>query len=66
MCGKGYVFVGLEFKDLKYFGEGVGIVVCKGDVELVGKFNVVIDVICVDGIYKCIEVKYFKSDIYGD
>lgn len=64
--GKGYAFVGPEFKDPKYFGEGAGIAVRKGDAELVGKLNAAIDAIRADGTYKRIEGKYFKSDIYGD
>ncbi|MFV9491710.1 transporter substrate-binding domain-containing protein [Pseudomonas aeruginosa] len=50
----------------KYFGEGAGIAVRKGDAELVGKLNAAIDAIRADGTYKRIEGKYFKSDIYGD
>ncbi|WP_019396280.1 ABC transporter substrate-binding protein [Pseudomonas aeruginosa] len=64
--GKGYAFAGPEFKDPKYFGEGAGIAVRKGDAELVGKLNAAIDAIRADGTYKRIEGKYFKSDIYGD
>lgn len=64
--GKGYAFVGPEFKDPKHFGEGAGIAVRKGDAELLGKLNAAIDAIRADGTYKRIESKYFKTDIYGD
>ncbi len=42
-AGKGYAFVGPQLTDAKYFGEGVGIAVRKGDSELAGKFNAAID-----------------------
>ena len=32
-AGKGYAFVGPQFTDVKYFGEGIGIAVRKGDKE---------------------------------
>ena len=43
MPAKGYAFVGPQLTDAKYFGEGVGIAVRKGDSELAGKFNAAID-----------------------
>ncbi|QJP08022.1 ABC transporter substrate-binding protein [Pseudomonas multiresinivorans] len=64
--GKGFAFIGPEFKDPKYFGEGAGIAVRKGNTELVGQLNAAIDALRANGKYKEIEGKYFKSDIYGD
>ncbi|AYC31896.1 ABC transporter substrate-binding protein [Pseudomonas cavernae] len=64
--GKGFAFVGPEFKDPQYFGEGAGIAVRKGNTELVGKLNQAIDSIRANGKYQEIQGKYFKSDIYGD
>lgn len=64
--GKGYAFVGPEFKDPKFFGEGAGIAVRKGNTELVNQLNAAIDALRANGKYKEIEGKYFKNDIYGD
>ncbi|MFW0758786.1 ABC transporter substrate-binding protein [Pseudomonas sp. H11T01] len=64
--GAGYAFVGPELKDPKYVGEGAGIAVRKGNIELVSQLNKAIDDIRANGEYQKIESKYFKSDIYGD
>jgi arginine/ornithine transport system substrate-binding protein len=64
--GKGFAFVGPSFTDPKYFGEGAGIAVRKGDSELLGKFNAAIKAIRDSGEYQKIQAKYFDFDIYGD
>lgn len=64
-AGKGYAFVGPQLTDAKYFGEGVGIAVRKGDSELAGKFNAAIDALRANGKYKQIQDKYFSFDVYG-
>jgi arginine/ornithine transport system substrate-binding protein len=64
--GKDFAFVGPAFTDPKYFGEGAGIAVRKGDSELLGKLNAAIQSIRANGQYKKIQDQYFTFDIYGD
>ena len=64
-AGKGYAFVGPSFTDVKYFGEGIGIAVRKGDKENLDRINAAIAAIHANGKYKEIEKKYFNFDIYG-
>ncbi|WP_248742495.1 MULTISPECIES: ABC transporter substrate-binding protein [unclassified Pseudomonas] len=63
-AGKGFAFVGPQFTDEKYFGDGVGIAVRKGD-ALKDKINTAIAAIRENGKYKQIQDKYFDFDIYG-
>jgi lysine-arginine-ornithine-binding protein len=64
--GKDFEFVGPGFNDPKWFGEGIGIAVRKGDTALVNLFNTAIDKIRADGTYRKINAKYFDFDVYGD
>lgn len=64
-AGKGYGFVGPAFTDAKYFGDGIGIAVRKGDKENLERINAAIDGIRASGKYKEIQDKYFNFDIYG-
>jgi len=64
-AGKGYAFTGPAFTDVKYFGDGVGIAVRKGDKENLDRINAAIAAIRANGKYKEIEKKYFNFDIYG-
>ena len=64
--GKDYEFIGDSYSDPKYFGEGIGIAVRKGDTALAEKFNKAIDTIRKDGTYDNIRKKYFDFDIYGE
>ncbi|ALG67041.1 ABC transporter substrate-binding protein [Beggiatoa leptomitoformis] len=64
--GKAYEFTGEPITDPKWFGEGVGIAVRKGDNELREKLNQAIAKIRADGTYKTIQDKYFQFDVYGD
>ncbi|MFC1821823.1 ABC transporter substrate-binding protein [Thermodesulfobacteriota bacterium] len=64
--GKGYEFVGPGFADKKWFGDGIGIAVRKGDDDLREIFNRAIRKIREDGTYKKINAKYFDFDVYGD
>lgn len=64
-AGKGYAFVGPAFTDVKYFGDGVGIAVRKGDKENLERINAAIAAIRANGKYKQIQDKYFDFDIYG-
>ena len=58
-------FYGHDFNDPKWFGEGVGIDVRKGDNDLREKLNAAIKQIRADGTYKKINAKYFDFDVYG-
>ncbi len=63
--GKDFEFVGPDYTDPKYFGEGAGIAVRKQDKDLKALFNKAIDAIRANGTYKRINDKYFNFDIYG-
>lgn len=62
--GADFEFVGPSYSDPKYFGEGSGIAVRKGDTDLAAKFNEAISTIRANGKYKAINDKYFDYDIY--
>ncbi len=64
-AGKGYAFAGPDFTDAKYFGEGQGIAVRKGDTALATKISAAILAIRANGKYKEVQDKYFKFDVYG-
>jgi len=65
-AGKGYAFAGPAFTDSKYFGDGIGIAVRKGDKADLDKINAAIAAIRANGKYKQIQDKYFNFDIYGE
>ncbi|HKY94051.1 MAG TPA: ABC transporter substrate-binding protein [Kiloniellales bacterium] len=65
-AGQGFVFVGGDYQDPAFHGEGAGIAIRKGETELVNAFNAAIQQIRADGTYKAINDKYFDFDIYGD
>lgn len=65
-AGKGFAFVGPDFTDVKYFGEGQGIAVRKGDQALVGRIDAAIAAIRANGKYKEVQDKYFDFDVYGE
>lgn len=64
--GKGYAFAGEPLRTPKYFGDGVGIAVRKGDKGLADRFNQALSAIRANGEYKAIQDHYFKFDIYGE
>lgn len=64
-AGKDFEFVGPDYTDPKYFGEGVGIAIRMGDTDLVELFNKAIQAILDNGKYKQIQDKYFDFDVYG-
>jgi arginine/ornithine transport system substrate-binding protein len=64
-AGKDYEFVGPDFSDPKYFGEGAGIALRKGEDDLRNMLNQAIDAIRANGTYKTIQNKYFDFDVYG-
>jgi arginine/ornithine transport system substrate-binding protein len=51
--------------DKKWFGDGVGIALRKGDNDLRQKLNKAIDTIRANGVYQKINAKYFDFDVYG-
>lgn len=65
-AGKDYEFVGPGFSDEKWFGEGIGIAVRKGDEKLVEMFNDAIDKIRAESTYQKINDKYFDFNVYGE
>jgi len=64
--GKNYEFIGPDLSDPKWFGEGAGIAIRKGETELAEKFNKAIDTIRANGVYKQIQDKYFDFNVYGE
>ena len=62
--GADFEFVGPSYSDPKYFGDGAGIAVRKGDTDLVEMFNEAIQTIRANGRYKEINDKYFAFDVY--
>lgn len=64
--GKDFQFIGPDLNDRKWFGNGAGIAIRKGEPELIEKFNTAIDTIRANGTYKQIQDKYFDFDVYGD
>lgn len=63
--GGEFEFVGPPYSDPKWFGEGAGIALRKGDTELKEMFNQAIDAIRANGTWDKIAQKYFDFDIYG-
>ncbi len=65
-AGADYEFVGPDLVDKKWFGEGVGVVVRKGEKDLAEKINQAIDAIRASGEYTKIQNKYFNFNVYGE
>jgi lysine-arginine-ornithine-binding protein len=64
--GDDFTYIGPTVSDPRWYGEGAGIAVRKGDSELVALFNAAIKQIRADGTYARINDKYFDFDIYGE
>jgi lysine-arginine-ornithine-binding protein len=64
-AGQDFEFVGPDYYDPKYHGEGAGIAIRKGEDDLRAAFNEAIDKIRADGTYQAINEKYFEFDVYG-
>jgi arginine/ornithine transport system substrate-binding protein len=62
--GKGWEFVGKGYSDPKYFGDGAGVALRKGNSDLAKLFNKAIKSIRANGVYKRINDKYFTFDVY--
>ncbi len=63
--GKDYEFIGGSYTDPKYFGEGIGIAIRKGDTELANKFNTALENMR-KSPYDKVRGKYFDFDIFGE
>jgi lysine-arginine-ornithine-binding protein len=63
--GKEFAFVGPDYHDPKYHGEGAGIALRKGEDDLRLAFDQAIEKIRADGTYQAINQKYFDFDVYG-
>ena len=64
-AGAGAEFVGPNFTDPKWFGDGAGIAIRKDDTDLQKLLNDAIAAIRANGTYKKINDKYFGFDVYG-
>ena len=64
-AGKDAEFVGPDFTDPKWFGDGAGIAIRKSDTDLQKMLNDAIAAIRANGTYKKINDKYFGFDVYG-
>ena len=64
--GQDAEFVGPDFTDPRWFGDGVGIAVRKGEEDLLDALNQAIAAIREDGTYQKINASYFDFDVYGD
>jgi len=63
--GKDYGYAGPDQYDVKYYGEGIGIALRKGQGDLKKQLNDAIDTIRANGTYDKIAKKYFDFDPYG-
>jgi polar amino acid transport system substrate-binding protein len=63
-AGSGSKLVGMMENDPKYFGDGAGIAIRKGDDELRERFNKAIAAIRANGTYEKVQAKYFDFDVY--
>lgn len=64
--GKDYGYVGPDQYDTKYYGDGIGIGMRKGQKELKDQINQAIKTIRSNGTYSTIAKKYFDFDPYGN
>src|SRR3546814_15961223 len=63
--GKDYEFVGPDFSDPKYFGDGAGIALRKDADDLREKLNASIDAIRAHAVYTSLKHKFLDSNVYG-
>jgi len=65
-AGQNFEFVGPNLTDQRWFGEGIGIALRKGDDDLRERLNQAIAAIRANGAYQQIQDKYFDFDVYGE
>ena len=58
--------IGPGLTEKKWFGEGAGVALRKGDGDLKAMFSKAIKDIRANGNYKKINDKYFDFDVYGE
>jgi lysine-arginine-ornithine-binding protein len=63
--GADFEFVGPDYNDPVYHGEGAGIAIRKGEEDLREAFNTALLKIRSDGTYDTLQKKYFDYDVYG-
>ena len=63
--GQDFEFVGPNFIDPEFHGEGAGIAIRKGEEDLRVQLIEAIEKIRTDGTYEAIASKYFDFDVYG-
>lgn len=63
--GAGFEFVGPDYDDPRWHGDGAGIAIRQGEQDLVDAFNAAIVQIRSDGTYQAIQDKYFDFNVYG-
>lgn len=64
--GKNFGYVGADQYEPKYYGDGIGIGMRKGQKELKAQINAAIKTIRSNGTYNTIAKKYFDFDPYGN
>ena len=64
--GKDYGYVGADQYETKYYGDGIGIGMRKGQKELKDQINAAIKTIRSNGTYNTLAKKYFDFDPYGN
>lgn len=64
--GKDYSYVGPDQYETKYYGDGIGIGMRKGQKDLKDQINKAIKTIRSNGTYNTIAKKYFDFDPYGN
>lgn len=64
--GADFEFVGPDFNDSRWFGDGAGIAIRKGEEGLVDAFNAALAQILADGTYEEINNKWFEFNVYGE
>lgn len=63
--GEDYVYVGPDQYEEKYYGEGIGVGIRKGQKDLKEQINKAIKTIRSNGTYEKLAQKYFEFDPYG-
>jgi ABC-type amino acid transport substrate-binding protein len=63
--GAGFAVIGGDMLDPAIHGEGAGVGVRKADAALRDRFSAAIAAIRANGVYKAINDRYFRFDIYG-